>query len=321
MTTAVLPWHAPAWDAVLAQYHQQRLPHALLICAPPGTGGELFAEQLAACMICSGDVDRRAACGNCQDCYLFAQEAHADCMKLRPEAAGKAIPVDAVRAIGGFAAQGGLRRDVSVVLLHPAEALNHYAANALLKTLEEPREGVHLLLATTAPGRLLATLRSRCQRLVLPAPKPAQALQYVAEQSPAGTDAALLLSLVGGAPLHALKLLEGDGLPERQRFVKAVSELESGRSSVVRVARAAAGLALDEVLDVLYLRLAERQRQQSGAGRGQVLFRAFDQLLEARRAVLFAGNPNRDLLLESLLLAWPKAKDDLSAGGMRAQAL
>lgn len=307
MSVEILPWHQDRWAQVSAQVQDNSLPHALLISAPRGTGADRFASALAALLLCADADGRVAACGACQECHLYAQGTHPDCLHLQPEEPGKPITVDAARQLGGFAAHSGMRSQRSVVLLNPAEALNRNAANALLKTLEEPRPGVHVLLATHAPGRLLPTIQSRCQRLVLPAPSVSVAQAFLQDSLPAGEDIERLLREAHGAPLLALRLHAQELVGPLQALGEALQRLERGEGDVLRVVGAAADLPLEEVLDRLYHQLRERARRAGPAACSRSLFRALDQLVEARRAMFSAAHPNRELLLESLLLDWPAA--------------
>ncbi len=301
MIPALLPWHEAAWRRVIAQAAAGRFPHAMLISSAPGTGGDRFAARLAAHWLCTASDAAMRPCGDCQACHLFGERAHADCLQLQPEAAGRVIPVDEVRRTGRFAAQSSLRGAASVIWIEPADAMNLYAANALLKTLEEPREGVYLLLSTCAPGRLLPTIRSRCQALVLPAPDRTQSRNFLAAHITDPDAVEPLLALTGCAPLAALAMHEDGLLPAHQGFAAALERLGQGRVSVIDAVAAGAELPLPEVLDALYRRLRDQlagQRQAAAA-------RYYDRLLEARRAVFSASNPNRELLLEALLIEWP----------------
>jgi DNA polymerase-3 subunit delta' len=112
------------------------------------------------------------------------------------------VRVEQVRQAIAWSQQTSGRGRGKVLLLHPADAMNAPAANALLKTLEEPPGAMRLLLTTADPERLLPTVRSRCQRLRLAMPAQADALAWLQAQGLA--DAAALLAAAGGSPLEAL---------------------------------------------------------------------------------------------------------------------
>ena len=232
-----LPWLADslARAAALAQ------AHALLIHGPAGVGHLEFALLLAQAALCE-DVAAAAGtagagagqgtatprqsslgCGHCASCHLVVTRVHPDLLLLLPDAQrvqlgwvddddsklGKAeakpsreIKVEQVRRAIAWAQQTSGRGRSKVLVLHPADAMNTVAANALLKTLEEPPGRLRLLLTSADPERLLATVRSRCQRLALQLPGPADALAWLQDQGLA--DPGALLAGAGGSPLEAL---------------------------------------------------------------------------------------------------------------------
>lgn len=211
-------WHDPVWQQLWQQ--SERLPHALLLHGPAGTGKRHFALAVAARILCQNPAADGYACGQCASCHWLEQETHPDFFILSPdsgddEAADSDKPqkrksawitVEQVRDLVELTAlskhQGGWR----VVIVEPAEQLNLNAANALLKTLEEPSERTLFLLVSSRLNRVMPTIRSRCLKLALPAPVPAQAEAWLSEQGL--SHAAALLHEAGGAPLLALELAE-----------------------------------------------------------------------------------------------------------------
>jgi len=134
------------------------------------------------------------------------------------------ITIDQVRELQNFVSltthrNGGKR----VVLIHPAEAMNVFAANALLKMLEEPSVGTMFLLITDDIRRLLPTIISRCRRFPLPGVGSAEALAWLEQQGI--KDAEVLLAQAGGAPLTALALAETGEADERRRFLDQLARL------------------------------------------------------------------------------------------------
>lgn len=224
-----LPWLAPWLHEALATQRG----HAVLLHGPQGIGQWPLALTLAQAWLCEGDRPQRP-CGTCASCRLVQARSHPDLLVLLPEAlqaalgwasdegegtdAGtaakgrqpsKEIKVDAVRAAVGFAQTTPARGRGKVVVLHPAERMNAIAANALLKTLEEPAGSARFVLACAAPEALLPTIRSRCQAMALRLPDPAQAAAWLGGQGVAG--AQVLLAAAGGQPLEALEAA-GSGL-------------------------------------------------------------------------------------------------------------
>ena len=168
------PWLRGIWAQLAPALAAGRLPHALLLAGPEGLGKMAFAQALGEALLCESPRPDHHACGHCRACRLLAAGSHPDLHVVVPAEEGKAIRVDAIRELIGFAAltpQFGGRR---VLRLAPAELLNVNAANALLKTLEEPPPHVKFLLATTDPQKLPVTVLSRCLKFNLKRLLPAQ---------------------------------------------------------------------------------------------------------------------------------------------------
>ena len=206
MTTAAadepeLFWLAPQLAALRTARRQGRFPHALLIQDAPGGGGNRLALAAAQCALCR---DADAPCGRCRECERVAAGTHPDLWFVAPEGDSKQIRIDQIRALNETLALTGHGGGGSVAILEPAEALNPNAANALLKTLEEPRPGALIVLVTLAAARLPATVLSRCLRLAVRLPAPAASAAWLRAQRGPG-DWEAVLELLGNAPLLALR--------------------------------------------------------------------------------------------------------------------
>lgn len=164
---SLYPWIEPVAARLRAARDAGRLPPALLIHEAPGTGGMQLAQHVAQLQLCTGATP---ACGTCNSCRRVSQREHPDFVVVVPDPELKLgqISVDQVRAIAGQLTLSSYEGKGTVVVFEPADALNRNAANALLKTLEESRPDVVLILVTTAPSLLPATVRSRCQKVVVP---------------------------------------------------------------------------------------------------------------------------------------------------------
>jgi DNA polymerase-3 subunit delta' len=222
-----LPWLAEPLRSTLAHARG----HATLVHAAPGIGAFEFALELARAWLCE-DPARGAdapACGRCGSCRLVESRVHPDLFVLLPEVQRRArhwllvddkpegdearrkpskqIRIDEVRALIDWSTKTSARGRGKVALLHPAEAINVAAGSALLKTLEEPPPGTRLVLTAAEPAALLPTVLSRCQRVRLPAPAPADATAWLQGQgvSSPGT----LLAASDGRPLDALAMSAG----------------------------------------------------------------------------------------------------------------
>ena len=229
----IYPWHIQAASALLAR--KGRLPHALLFCGREGIGKLEFAEAVATSLLCEHPGVGGVACGKCASCGWMGQGGHPDCQRLEPEILSESpdpeegaekkkpsleIKIEQVRKIAGFIAMTSHHGGAKVVLIHPAETLNVNAANALLKNLEEPPPDTYFLLVAHRWHQLLPTIRSRCERVMLPAPDLETARRWLAQQRV--PDAELALAQAGGAPLTALRFDEGYW-EQRETLFKAIS--------------------------------------------------------------------------------------------------
>ena len=213
-------------QALLAD--RARWPHALLLAGAPGIGKRVLARHVVRALLCERPRPGGLACGECDGCRYVAAGQHPDLRILEPverDEAGvekrlDAIPVTQVRALIDFVQLTSHRRGNKVALIAPAERMNPSAANALLKTLEEPPADTYLLLVAHQPGRLPATIVSRCRRIDVPAPAADVAVGWLAAQGV--RDAANALAEAGGAPYAALaqSVLQA----ERAAWIAALAE-------------------------------------------------------------------------------------------------
>ena len=232
----LLPWQGPRWDQLMQRRAANRLPHALLCSGPAGLGKRLFAERLAQALLCEASLPDGSPCGMCRACRWFAAGNHPDYVRVEPAEEGKLIKIGQIREVVTFLGYTSQLGSYKIALLTPAERMNTHAANSLLKTLEEPPANSLLLLLTTAPARLPATVRSRCQNVVLREPPAPDALAWLTPRVPNTVDPALLLSLSGGAPLQAQVYAEPERLARRRALFEDYCAVLAGRADPVQTA-------------------------------------------------------------------------------------
>jgi len=234
----IYPWQKNDW--VRLQELRKRPPHGLLFRGSKGIGKFDLAIQFAQSLLCQHPDEAGFACGQCPSCHWFLQGSHPDFCLLQPEALcqdaeesddvkpasgkkpSKQISVDQVRWLAGFSAMSAHQGGRRVVVIHPAEAMNTNAANALLKNLEEPPPGMLFILVSQKPQQLLPTILSRCLSFVLPAPDAESAMRWLAQQGVKTPAVALAAS--GFAPLQAIQLDEQLGSEEREILLRAVRQ-------------------------------------------------------------------------------------------------
>lgn len=227
-----LPWHTAAWRRVATSLERGQLAHALLIHAEGGMHKLAFGRALAQGLLCA---DPRAGqpCAECRQCVLFVAGNHPDFVEVHPEESA-VVKIDQVRELSARLAMRPQVAQRQVALLWPAEAMNVAAANALLKTLEEPAADTHLLLLAERVGRLPATIRSRCQRLPLARAEGVEVVAQVARLAAvddARAQAALVYS--GGDPELALGVLEAAQWTALLGLLGKLGDLARGRLDAV----------------------------------------------------------------------------------------
>jgi DNA polymerase-3 subunit delta' len=337
MSAAPLPWLAEP----LAEALRSMQGHALLVHGPSGVGQFELAQSLAAAWLCE-EPTPAGACGHCVSCRLIAARTHPDLRVLVPEALrvtlgwdddaeaardgegkkakpSRELKVEAVRELIVWAHSTSSRGRGKVAVLYPAHAMNAVAANALLKTLEEPPAGMRLVLATFDPELLLPTLRSRCQRWALQAPLREEALRWLAAQ---GIDPPeVLLDAAGGRPLDAQAMAQ-DGL-------SAAGWLALPAAVAKGDARPLSGWGVPRVVDALQ-KLCHDAMSLASGGAARFFPRApFPPALDFAALAAWSKSLNRvarhdehpwnaGLLIESLVLegsrAWVPTASPSAAG-------
>ncbi|MFP4294962.1 MAG: DNA polymerase III subunit delta' [Halothiobacillaceae bacterium] len=229
---ALPPWMAPAYARFLSLLAEDRVPHALLLAGPPMIGKGMLATRMAQRLLCRSPQPDGAPCDECADCRPFLAGAHPDFRTVAPEGEGRQIRVDEIRALCAamvLTTRGGAR----VALIRQAEAMNAAAANALLKTLEEPAPDTVILMLSERPASLPATVRSRVQRINLVAPSADQALPWLeARCDRPRAELAARLAASEDQPLAVLESLSEDRPDfDHEAFVDAMLGCLAGRRS------------------------------------------------------------------------------------------
>ncbi len=317
------PWQRELWQGLISRQQQQRMPHAILFSGLAGIGKRHLASSLSHALLCESQAQDGSACGGCRSCLLLAAGSHPDYLLIEPEEEGKGIGIDLVRKLGEFQSLCSQYGRGRVVQLQPADALNLNAANVLLKTLEEPSGNTTLLLCTDRPMSLLATIRSRCQQMVLhPAldPETRNWLRNKSQDAEYYNDS--LLEMSGGAPLRALHWAQSGELVWRQERCAELTALEDDHQSAVKLAQGWYEIGSERILPWFYglvqdlLRLKQvaqatpyanptlQQQLQRLADRVDLSFlqQFAERLQEWMR--MMRGQINQQLLLEEMLLAW-----------------
>lgn len=309
------PWLNPVRTEFVDRLNSGRLAHALLLSGPAGTGKQDLAREMAAGLLCleSG----MQACGNCRSCQLLDTGAHPDFRLIKYELNDKGVLRKelVIEQIRNLISALQLTTTIStrkVALLHPAEAMNRNAANALLKTLEEPPGDTVLILVSHDPGRLPVTIRSRCQSLHIRLPEEKITLGWLIDLSGCTqAEAETALKAAAGSPLHALEMLSSDRVAHYNTVSHTLDELlidngHTGRA-LTALAEVQAEIEPEQFWTWLSLCTAEKVRRNIGRQVNVKLFSRLQAAADKNRA-LMTTQVRKDLLLQDWLIQWSRIK-------------
>ena len=315
-------------DALYRALRRDRLPHALLFAGPEGVGKRAFADELAKAVTCHAPVEGDA-CGACHSCVLAASGEHPDIRVFEPD--GAFVKIAQMRELAREAQYQPFDGRRRVMIVDEAHKVREEAANAILKTLEEPPPTTLIVLVTSQPYALLETIRSRCQTLRFTQLGAAEIERYLAARFKRPSDETRLIARVADGRigralatdlsvyrerrkemLGLIEVLAGDA--DRLRLMKAAqhfgdigrkdkSEFEERLELFVSLCRDIYGIALDEPRERLAnadiaLRL-EQLAEQLEPARIASWVEAINTLRQQLRQ-----NVNRQLALEAILLGF-----------------
>ena len=204
-----------------------RLPHALLFLGSAGTGRRGMARELAAALLCPKVTDAGEACGACGDCRMLAAGTHPDYMEVGLPDGRQSLPLQVVRDVqhaAGLKPVRGVRR---VFVVSDAERMSEEAANAFLKTLEEPPGGCVFVLIASSLRRIPETIVSRCRLVRFANLEPDVLARRLEAEGYGAEDAHWLAGRCWGAPGLA-EQLGGAGLHERNR--ELIARLQAAKA-------------------------------------------------------------------------------------------
>ena len=335
-----LPWVSDKFDKLVGLESSQQLGHAYLVEGQIGLGKESLVRDFSTYLLCRESL-KQEACGECRACHLFLAGTHPDFKFITVEEGASQIKIEQIRESKNFLANTPLIGKYKILLINLADKMNINAANALLKNLEEPSPNTLLFLLSHQPALLLPTIRSRCQKIKIARPSEGLALKWL-EQHMDKDQAKLCLHLAFGAPLQALKYADEERQKERRGIQKKLLELLRSEIICSDAAKFLGAYPIQDVLDNIMLSLQQISRslqlndtnqneslEQEGDDSSnynakelnditnnlttahiKALYKFNNVLLQTRRAVQSAANPNSLLLLESVCYQWVKLMKD-----------
>ena len=311
---AVLPWTRALLRDLLAARAQW--PHAMLFTGAAGIGKRSIAMHVAQALLCESAQPDGFACGRCPGCQYFVAGQHPDMRIVEPSRMEDgelkrldSIPIGHIRELRSLIDLTAHRGGSKVALIVPAELMQAPAANALLKTLEEPPADTFLLLVSNQPGRLPATILSRCRRIPVPLPDHDSAVAWLAAHGV--TQAAHVLAQANGAPIAALGLASPEAQAERAAWLGALAAPRTLSPTLLsaRIDQGARELRKDrlaEVIDWLIAWSTDIARVAAGAApRTNPDFAAALAALAPRVARISLSRYHRELLRQRARIAHP----------------
>lgn len=332
----IFSWQIKQWKQMWSAKQENRLAHALLVTGIAGTGKAQFVESFVRAYCCKqnktidSDVVPTDEC-SCHACRLITGRAHPNVLWIEPEKIGSAIKVDQIRNISDFINQTSLQDEYRIVIINPADEMNINAANALLKTLEEPSPGSILILISNHAAQLPATILSRCQRIIFPRPDTELALTWLNKQLSShhkkleiNLDTELLLRLANGAPLAAMQLVKMEILSARTYLFQTLYLLSQKQADPIQVAAKIQDLEIIPFLDFMLTWIMDLLRLHLGCAKDEILNQDFatqliaiqhqcflhsinkymDYLQHVRGQIQMGINLNKQLMIENVLIRW-----------------
>jgi len=289
-------------EGFLSALARGRLHHAWMITGPPGVGKATFAYRAARRLLGAAPDAQRGLLGSSPVDPVSRQilgRAHPDLLVLQRDTEdGKTrrnIPVEEARDLSEFFSKSPAAAPYRVAIIDTADDLNTGAANALLKTLEEPPPRGVIFLLTTSPGALLPTIRSRCRRLAVLTLARDVAAPWVAQRADvSGSDARRLLDMTLGAPGAAWRLANLDALSAADTAARLVAALPAGdeRAALAlaegfRGAQGATrfGLMFDCLAGAVRARALSQLGDSDGNARADAWSRAWTEMMAVRERV------------------------------------
>lgn len=330
MSDVLAPWQQRIYQQAAAALDAGRLPHGLLFAGPSRLGKRAVAEKLAMRALCMARGPGEEACGQCRSCQLYQSRNQMDPVETRPDGTlahpdghpahpdarfisyglndkthkmRSEIVIEQIRTMSRKLSLTPQYGENQVAIIEPADAINHAACNALLKTLEEPQPGRFLWLVSAQPARLPATIRSRVQVLEFRLPPEDEARAWLVAQGHPAKQADEALAIARGHPGLAHEWLQQGALALRAEVAEDLSRLGRERAAANSIAQRWAGdddvaLRLRFAADV-----AAQRARTSGSSDVRQLAAWFDQANRTRE--LLRTTIRADLAVLDLLLAWP----------------
>lgn len=325
----IFSWQKDPWQLLWETKQKNRFPHALLILGENGIGKKHFAKALAHAVLCSHTSPQGGICGECHACHLIYADSHPDVIYIVSETPGHTIKVEQIRDAVQFVNETSMQNGFKVIVIHDAHHMNHYAANALLKMLEEPAPNILFILISEERKQLQATITSRCQKLILHKPDSIQALNWLQAHLPPSHSFTqetqeIALKLAAGAPLKALSILTDNVMAYRQTVYEGLAGLYLSQADPLQLAAQWYERDLETLFHLLFYWLHDILKLKSTQNSSIIINTDYKDILinitkkldtsillsyltdvqNRYSKIIHSLNLNRQLLVEELLIRW-----------------
>lgn len=248
-------WQETLWDSLAEALQKHSLPHALLLDGEKQIGKTDFTRAFAKLILCKSRADN-FPCDACQSCSMMDAGTHPDKIEMVSVEDHASIKVDDIRLLSNFSQRSSHSGAARIAIIPEAHRMNLSASNALLKTLEEPRDHVFIILTSSEPGRLSATIRSRVQRIKMLMPSFEEIKDFVSGQLEERSTSEFL-RLSKGKPFTDGSQLSDHGMSHYENFQRCVLETLLGKKTAFELQKHAIKLTPHLAIDEFFLIAAE----------------------------------------------------------------
>ncbi len=302
LNTVSYPWLEKNWNYFIQARTANHLPHALLLVGEDGIGKHILAKKMAKSLLCMQPVQFEA-CGQCQSCKTYESGANPDYTKIELPEDKQQISVDQIRKLSEFLTYSRSFNTHRVAIINPVERMNNNAANSLLKSLEEPANNSVIILVASHLGKILPTIKSRCQQITVTSPSKKQALDWLKNNYSEISQAELRLNIAASRPLKALDITDDD-ISARSGFLEDLTGIVNESLAVVTTAKKWEKTDIDSLLNwqITWSQLLIKQAQCGAINFDSNVTKETDKFEQIQQSLFTQIKPNKQWQLYQQLI-------------------
>ena len=322
MNTQLYPWQQRQWKSLLKVQRKNRLPNALLLSGIAGLGKTEFAKNFVRFLLCN--TSSETPCNHCRNCRLLQANNHPDYFNVNLKEKSKNIRVEQIRVVCTSLKQTAQYGGYQIVIIEKADRMDRAAANALLKTLEEPPGKVLIILVSNTSYLLPATVQSRCQTLYFSSQPKEKTIAWLKEQLGDTEQAQLLLKMSENSPFKAIELAKKNSTELLEKLLTHLTDIYKGKRNPIAAVPGFLKSDLSLLLHLFSCLAFDIFRLQLGIQKNYITYEPYfsqlktlgsiikveslshflTRIQQAEQQIKSGTNPNTQLLLEDLLLHW-----------------